>query len=258
LLSAACCVLLSASLWPCSVAQAAEAALPDKSSTWAERYLAIPPDLQPSHDELWITEQSEANWRHVQIYQRWAKNFNAGRSWFETNVDPRKFKGPVLATELNASGTVVRVKLLRSSGSDELDSYALDVARAVTSVAPLPEVLSELGRTINVVAVVGFMYPEKGGKVAPVASVNNIAVSRYHQQLSHAIATGFSQRTPPVKGDVTLEIGVKQGRVTSVKADPTTGSPKLNEFAVREVLKMAPSLPAGPDGDQLVVLPLRF
>jgi hypothetical protein len=246
---------LLAAVFSGSMTPSASAAEPQ---TWVDTYRAAVSDQRPPDGELWISEFDDANWRYVTTYQRWAKSFNDASTWHKLATTPsrEKVSGSVIATELDAAGGVVGAELLRTSGSAELDTFALEVARAVTRGVAIPKALVEQGKKIKVVAMIGFIVPEGGGQARPRASVNDVAFHRFSRKMSEIAAAGFAQLKHPAKGDVTLQVAFRQGRVVNVDADPAEGTQVLREFAVREFKKIAESLPNSPALEAIVVLPL--
>ena len=231
-------------------------AAPDAEPPWVTDYRAAVKALHPPAEELWISEFDEANWRYVAIYRGWATKFNEVATWHPLTANMSKVKGSLITTELTPAGALVDVELLRSSGSDELDAYALEAARAQKSAISIPRNLPRQGARIKVVAMVGFLVPEGGGRVRPLASVSRLAFQRFTSWMSETAAVRLSGLVRPGKGSVVLKIAFKQGRVVSVEADPREGSLALRDFAVREFKRIAEAFPNSPRPEVVLILPL--
>lgn len=241
-----------------AIPRSAIAVAPDDEPPDVSEYRAVVSSLHPPADELWISEFDDESWRYVAIYRGWATRFNEVTTWHPLTTNMAKVKGTLIATELTPAGAIVGAELLRSSGSEELDAYALEAARTLKSTIAIPRNMPRQGVRIKVVALIGFLYPESGGKVRPHASVNDLEFRRFKHRISATAAAHLFNLKRPGNGSVLLAITIKQGRIVSVEADAREGSPALREFAVREFKGISETFPNSPQPEAFLMLPLVF
>ena len=229
-----------------------------------------PADLVGPAQESWVTDRSTGAAKTY--FRLWAASVTA--SLPKIPIDAR-FAYPATASIVKATidsqGRPKALALVRSSGIEAFDAFALQDLRSVGSFAPPPGEVLQGRETIDVVAQFGAMYYRLSDDRKQLIGVPRVVVDAPARPYDAAAWKQFEQTLaarvrevverepskPRTVTDLTLVFEYGDGVISGVKILRATGDPEFGDRVLARARGVAAQLKM-PDRSSLSGMALQF